>query len=350
MEKKQRLNWLDVSKAFGVYLVILGHLSIFNYHTFRFIFAFHMPFFFIVAGYVFRDGVPLKNFLKKCFKYYLVPYITILILGLLQCVLIPIGGHDLATFISPAVLQKAFYNGHPCFSFFGSAWFLLAMFWAQLMFWGMLKIKVKLKKYIVIMLWILLFFTAIFAKDIFRVIPYYAKLPFKIDAALMATVFMGIGYLLRRIKIFEKNKVYISIGSILIGALFTYLFGCKWNYYVNLCDCDYGIEYNYLIAAVAGSVMLFGLGQLLQKSKLLIFIGRNTLFIFLAHEAIYLFILYCVNSLFEKDFKSQAMPLNGWSIGISFVTLMLATAMIWGYRSIKEIIKKRLLDKRNRAQ
>lgn len=246
----------------------------------------------------------------------------------------------------PGVLQKAFYDGHPCFSFFGSAWFLLAMFWAQLMFWGMLKIKVKLKKNIVILMWILLVFTAIFAKDTFRVIPYFGKLPLKIDAALMATVFMGIGYFLRKTKIFEKNKIYISIGSIVIGAFFTYLFGCKWNYYVNLCDCDYGKEYNYLIAAVAGSIMLFGLGQLLQKSKLLIFIGQNTLFIFLAHEAIYLFILYCVNTFFDKNFQPQAMRLDGWSIGVSFVTLMLATVMIFGYRSIKEIIKKRLLDKR----
>lgn len=335
MEKKQRLDWLDVSKALGVYLVILGHLSIFNYHTFRFIFAFHMPFFFIVAGLVFRFDPSVKTFLKKCCRHYLIPYITVLILGIVQCLLVPAAGHNMQSFLTWGSIEKAFYDGHPCYSFFGSAWFLLAMFWAQLLFYGMYKLGMKQKKYIVVLLWILLIAVAIFAKEIFAVVPYFENLPFKLDSALMATVFIGIGYLLRKNGILEKNKIYISAIFVVGGAILTILFGCKWNYYVNLCDCAYGREYNYFIAAVAGSVMLFGLGQLLQKCKLLTFIGRNTLFIFLAHEAIYLFVLYCVNIIFDKNFQSQSMPLNGWSIGISILTLAIATALVWGWRYVK---------------
>ena len=341
MEKKKRLDWLDVSKALGVYLVILGHLSIFNYHTFRFIFAFHMPFFFMAAGFVFRYESSLKKYFKKCCKYYLIPYITVLILGLVQCILIPVGGHDWQAFLSLESLKKAFYDGHPCYSFFGSAWFLLAMFWAQLLFYGMCRIGKKVKKYIYILLWMTLIAVAVFAKEIFMFIPYFERLPFKLDSALMATVFLGIGYLLKKCKAITGNKWYLSIALVTIGCFLTWLFGCKWNYYVNLCDCAYAREYYYFIAATAGSIMLFGLGQLLQKCKFLIFIGRNTLFIFLAHEAIYLFLLYCVNTIFDKIFYSQSMPLNGWSIGISVLTLILAAGLAWGYQAIKTRLKKR---------
>lgn len=335
MEKKQRLDWLDVSKALGVYLVILGHLVIFNYHTFRFIFAFHMPFFFIAAGFVFRFEPSFKKFIKKCSKYYLLPYIAVLILGFIQCLILPMAGHTMQAFLTWGSIKKAFYDGHPCYSFFGSAWFLLAMFWAQLIFYGMQKLGTKLKKYIMVLLWIVLVLTAVFVKDIFYGIPYFERLPFKLDSAMMATVFLGIGHLLKKSGILEKGKLYFSVIFVVGGFFLTWLFGCKWNYYVNLCDCAYGREYNYFIASVAGTIMLFGLGQLLQKCKLLKFIGRNTLFIFLAHEAIYLFILHCVNTFFDKEFYSQSLPLNGWSIGISLLTLAFATILVWGYQHIK---------------
>ena len=331
----KRLDWLDVSKALGVYLVILGHLAIFNYHTFRFIFAFHMPFFFIASGYVAGKKEPFPVFIKKCCKYYLIPYITILVLGLVQCLILPIWGHDVHYLLRSDILEKTFYGGHPVYSFFGSGWFLIAMFWAQIIFYGMLKAGEKLKKYIVVLLWIVLVFMAVFAGDIFRGIPYFEKLPLKLDSALMGTVFLGIGYKLKKIKILEKDKKFLSAIYAIGGALITWLFGCEWNYYVNLCDCEYAKEYNYLIAAIAGSVMLFGLGQLLHKSKVLQYMGRNTLFIFLAHELIYVSLLRLTNSVFHKEFTSQGMPLNGWSIGISVLTLILATLMSLGYNKIK---------------
>ncbi len=335
MEKKKRLEWLDVAKAIGVYLVILGHLVIFNYHTFRFIFAFHMPLFFVVAGYVSGKGSSFKSFLGKCCRHYLLPYGIVLLLGLVQCLILPIGGRNMASFLQADSLEKAFYYGHPCYSFFGSAWFLLAMFWAQLMFFGMKTAGKKLKKYVVVLLWILLVFLALFAKDIFSFIPHFERLPLKLDSALMATVFLGIGSLLKKTGIWEKCKWYVSLLFVIAGGIVTWLFGCRWNYYVNLCDCDYAKEYNYIIAAVAGCIMVFGLGQLLKKSKVLQFIGKNTLFIFLAHEAIYLLILNLINKFFGKSFASQSMQLDGWSIGVSLLTLSVAALLAWLFQKIK---------------
>ena len=340
MEIKKRLDWLDAAKAIGVYLVILGHLVIFNYHTFRFIFAFHMPFFFMAAGYVWKKPEHFNVFLKKCCKYYLVPYLTVIMIGLLQCVLFPLPGHNLQTLCNPEILERSFYGGLPAYSYFGSSWFLIAMFWAQLLFYGMMKINEKLKKYIVILLWICFVLFAVFAKDIVCVVPFFERLPLKTDSALMATVFMGIGVLLKKTTVFEKRKWYLAMVFAVVGAFITWLFGCKWNYYVNICDLEYAKEYNYFIAAIGGTVMLFGLGYLLKKNKVILFIGKNTLFIFLAHQAVYELVIYCVNKLCNRNLYGQSMPLNGWSIGISIATFVICTLLAWGYQKLKKLFFK----------
>lgn len=210
MDIKRRLDWLDVSKAIGVYLVILGHLVIFNYHTFRFIFAFHMPFFFVVAGYVWKCNDKFNGYIKKISKNYLLPYFIVSVFGLVQCILLPMAGRNINNLIRPEVLERSFYEGLPSYSFFGSAWFLLAMFWAQLFFWVMIWLAKRLKKYIVALSWIVLVLFAVFSKDIFSFIPVFERLPLKLDSALMATVFMGIGYVLRKIKVIGSGKAVIA--------------------------------------------------------------------------------------------------------------------------------------------
>lgn len=86
--------------------------------------------------------------------------------------------------------------------------------------------------------------------------------------------------------------------------------------------------------------MLFGLGQLLCKIKLLQYAGRNTLIIFLAHESIYVLVIYLVNMLFHQNLAGQSMPLNGWSIGISLATFGLAVLLVYTIQKVKELYKK----------
>ena len=347
INKKQRLDWLDAAKAIGIYLVILGHLVIFNYKVFRFIFAFHMPFFFLAAGYVWKEQESFSCYFKKCCNHYLLPYLIAMILGLFQCVFLPLPGHTMETLLNRDVLQESFYDGLPGYSFFGSSWFLIAMFLAQLLFYGLVKFREKSKKYITVLVWITFTLFALFSNSIFEKIPVFGRLPFKLDSAFMATVFIGIGVLFRKSGIFEKKKWYLSVGFMVVGGLFTWLFGCKLNYYVNLSECIYGREYHYLFAAVAGSIMLFGIGQILRNSKFIRFIGQNTLFIFLAHEAIYTAVIHYVNLWFGKEFAGQSMQLDGWSIGISFATLMIATLFAWIFKRTQKAIRSKIDRRKN---
>ena len=73
MEKtKQRIGWIDVTKGIAILLVILGH-SLVGLKINDYIFAFHMPVFFITSGILFRPK-SIPAVIKKNAQKLLIPY------------------------------------------------------------------------------------------------------------------------------------------------------------------------------------------------------------------------------------------------------------------------------------
>lgn len=78
-ENKNRDIIFDIAKDIGIILVVYGH-AIEIYKTgfvFRFIYLFHMAFFFIVSGYFFKEKYlhEAKTFIKKRFNSLIIPYL-----------------------------------------------------------------------------------------------------------------------------------------------------------------------------------------------------------------------------------------------------------------------------------
>ena len=78
-ENKNRDIIFDIAKGIGIILVVYGH-AIEIYKTgfaFRFIYLFHMAFFFIVSGYFFKEKYlhEAKTFIKKRFNSLIIPYL-----------------------------------------------------------------------------------------------------------------------------------------------------------------------------------------------------------------------------------------------------------------------------------
>ena len=80
----QRINWVDWAKVFAIYLVILGHHISKDVEgesvVKNFIYAFHMPFFFFISGYLFKKPESILHLVKKGIKGLIIPYITLNIL------------------------------------------------------------------------------------------------------------------------------------------------------------------------------------------------------------------------------------------------------------------------------
>ena len=72
---QQKINWIDNLKAIGILAVILGHITS-PFGTF--IFSWHMPLFFILAGFFIKYEMSIKEFIIKEFKRLMMPYFVIL--------------------------------------------------------------------------------------------------------------------------------------------------------------------------------------------------------------------------------------------------------------------------------
>lgn len=80
---KGRVLWLDLIKAFSIFLVLVGHSIQYYHHSDQFwtnpvwemIYSFHMPLFFMVSGCVFNGNVTIKKFLITKIRTLLIPFI-----------------------------------------------------------------------------------------------------------------------------------------------------------------------------------------------------------------------------------------------------------------------------------
>lgn len=70
-----RIEWVDIAKVLGIFLVVLGHHKI-NSNVILWIFSFHMPLFFFISGILFDPSkYPVFNdFLAKKIRTLIVPY------------------------------------------------------------------------------------------------------------------------------------------------------------------------------------------------------------------------------------------------------------------------------------
>lgn len=55
MDKIKRIDWIDVAKGVGIFLMVMGHTSMPDAVN-RWIYSFHMPLFFLLSGLVFNPG------------------------------------------------------------------------------------------------------------------------------------------------------------------------------------------------------------------------------------------------------------------------------------------------------
>lgn len=78
----QRIGWLDTAKAYGMFLVFFGHViervwdtgNPLGFQPFKMVYAVHMPFFFVISGYLAKTEFPAFTvFLRRQIKSRLVP-------------------------------------------------------------------------------------------------------------------------------------------------------------------------------------------------------------------------------------------------------------------------------------
>lgn len=89
-----RLDYVDVAKGLGIFIVVIGHCltyaGLWSTRLFWYIYAFHMPFWFVISGFLYKRKDPSSYITNKVVSL-IVPYIAyfslnIVIYAILACI------------------------------------------------------------------------------------------------------------------------------------------------------------------------------------------------------------------------------------------------------------------------
>ena len=315
----KRIEWIDMCKGIGIVAMVCGHIGIPSVID-TYIHAWHMPIFFILSGFLFKE-YEYKEFFFKKIKSLIIPYINFACILYMFSLFRNFILKD--TNLIKQLIDIFTFNTIGDLPFGNSIWFLTCMFFVETIF---MILKKFLNKELYMGISILVF------SILGYVLSYYeVTLIWGVGSAFMAMIFYYFGYLLRKYYVYMKN---IKLKLILIVALLIFsTILVSFNGYVNMRVLKYGNFLLFYINAILTSLTIIILAIYIEKRNILIivrkilyYIGKNSL-VFLGFNQL---VIYLVNLVIKNIINNNAI--------CSILTLII-TLLLLGYST--KIINKR---------
>lgn len=301
----KRIEYIDVAKAIGILLVILGHC----YYTATVpylgaaIYSFHMPMFFIISG-MFLKPMGVREGFAKYSKAYVKPYIiTGLLMLLVTLLLFALKIVDSNEFIldferiafgSGSNEDKALLHDIPTV---GPIWFLLALFWGCLL-------TSVIKKNVQFSLGFLMWTFAIFF--IGYISSKYIRLPLSFQMGLCSVPFILTGSWIRQFDVVERfgelNRILIVLLAI-IWLTSVFIMGNS----LNMASCRYREGIVCVPLSIIATLLCLSICKkydfrILRWMK---WLGRNTLYVLAGHQLLQ-FLLLSIS--FDNELLGTFLP------------------------------------------
>ncbi|MBC17981.1 MAG: hypothetical protein CL942_13125 [Desulfovibrio sp.] len=335
MSLSKRIPMLDVARFFGMFLVYYGHIierimylenPVATAH-YKFIYSFHMPFFFLLAGMTIDPGklyLPARQFFKKLALSRLVPYFFFT--AALAVASLVFAGHFVVVDLSTAkgYLEGAIatLTGFPVFNI--PLWFMACLVSVEVIHYAVGRYLNSTLKIIV-------------AAILFYVGGYYltANVQFIpgpnfwiFHEAIVVYGFYLVGVLMRResILIAAQPRWRLVVASIVcLGAVVA-----TWDLNqgpFRLFDAvvvvlsGHGNVFLFPFTALAGSILILTLARLCGESRFLMFMGENVLILFCLNGVFYHFFNGPFAAWFVDKFPGNWMAVTGAGIAFTIVSM-----------------------------
>lgn len=284
-QKNKRLVWIDQLKAIGMFFVVWGH-SIQRCETkviLKGIYSFHMPFFFILSGMTMNPDKYERtlDFVIAKAKAILYPYLV------MSFVLLPLWYYNRSLgvvqddSIFEIILGIFYSNSAEIRATTNAAWFMVTLFFAQLIFYQLHK---YLKKDTELLLGAgILALLGVFSpmgKEV-------QDAPFHLDVALVAQFYVAAGFLMRKHLVYIMNLIgqfgkykgaFLILG---IACFFAYI-----NTKIDFSNENYGNFLYTLISSFGITTFFIYMIQFMPNLVLLNYIGKNTMIYLMVHVPI----------------------------------------------------------------
>ncbi len=292
----KRIEWIDTAKGLCLFLVIFGHLlTIGTWQNLKTaIYSFHMPMYFILAGWLMKPkDQKFLVFLKEKFFRLLLPAIVYLLICLPLAVKLQVDAGKSTTQILYLIF---YYKGQLALN--APVWFLIAMF-QILVFAKVIRLD-KYNSWGKLAVSVVCFALTYVLYKVYR-FPYFG-----IDRAILCMGFYSFGGVLKNIcsKIKSKELVnFVCIICAMLWLLFSALMKQTPSIYLFRLDNFF----YFLITGICGSVMWFKISSLLSDIRCLSKLGQNTLLILGSQY----YWIYFVRK-FCKDFLISGTYAGNW--------------------------------------
>lgn len=341
----KRIHFIDNAKVLGILLVYYGHFveKIFKnsdsdiaFYQWKFIYSFHMPLFFLIAGLFFKEEISsFGEIVKKKFKSRIFPVITFAIIAL------PFWFLMTDKSLSELLVRASQYlSGQSRLNFV--MWFLVCLFTVEMLFHYSYLYIAKQNKNLRFLLPIAFFiigYLAIkFHPEISKATGLIKNFWF-VNEAFVALGFYSLGYILKDYIFSQRKKLLINI--ILVSICFAVLV-LTWNInfqgvnsskkIVMLVSSRHGNYLWFLVTAISGAFFVIFFTKLLNiKITLLSFISKNAI-VYLGVNGILLnFFNTRIIKLFSLDINNH-FSLFLYCILYSIVAMLLVIPIAWLFK------------------
>lgn len=297
----KRIDWVDAAKGVGILMVMFGHNWLDARYCF-YLYAFHMPLFFLLAGYTFSDKRNLKVYILQKSKVLLIPYFIfaachVVFYSVLKT--LHTGSYD----IVGEVVNFLFQRRHTYL------WFLPVLFWGEIVVYVLSRLNLMgniLMGGVNILLLIVL--------HSFTILLGCQNLVWNIDLVPMASSFIILGWMYKqhgkkhnKVKLSWHSIAFIFIVSLILSAI-NYL---GWGM-VDIRGNKYGNYFLFYPVAILCSLALICLLRQIRCPHWLLFIGANSLVYYGLHRFV-IELLFVVWGKCEVSYD-----------GVSFLSLIIA--------------------------
>lgn len=181
---EKRNKNIDLLKGVGIIFMVIGHLHFQSKYFVKLIYSFHMPLFFVIAGYLYTSRNDIWGYIKRKAIRLLIPYFSFSVLYLVLQFFID------KTHFSDKIISVLLY---PTFDIplESALWFLPAMFWCCV-FYALMERRIN-NRVIFSLLIIIGTFVGCLWNSFSNI-----QIPFSIAPAISAFGFFHIGQLIKK--------------------------------------------------------------------------------------------------------------------------------------------------------
>lgn len=262
---KKRIEWIDICKGLGIFLVVIGHTGIakVSQTEYDWIYSFHMPFFYMISGLVFNETKydTFGKYIKRRLKTLVIPFF--ILNTILFCI---------AKILDLDNIQPPM---HELFTGVLAMYFLRVLFISEIYYFFINKfLKTYYLKLIAVV--ILISLSSFINKN------YHTGYLLYIMPGI-PLLYYSIGNILKSdIKANAANtRIYNLTVLIILSLIFS------------LCIISVDFIFRDIILAISGIITLLSVGLIISKvpynsiKNSITYIGMNTLVIVAFHQIIY---------------------------------------------------------------